>query len=179
MVLSPAVSQWADLIQQASIESGVSAPLIAAVVTQESSGNANAVSSGGAQGLMQLIPSTARSLGVSNSFDPIQNLRGGAAYLRGLLDKYAQNVSLALAAYNAGPGAVDRYGGIPPYPETQQYVSRVTAYAAALANDFAAQPPVDVAGVTSGPDVLPSAPSVPLYWWLMGGAALAGLLYVL
>ena len=101
--------------------------LIKAVIERESGGNPHTVSSKGAKGLMQLMDGTARELGVSNSFDPGQNIQGGARYLRQMLDRFDGDLELALAAYNAGPGTVERYGGVPPYEETQQYVSRVKA----------------------------------------------------
>lgn len=99
--------------------------LLASVIRQESDGHSLAVSRAGAQGLMQLMPKTAAELGVSNSFAPGQNINGGAAYLNALLTKYHDNLALALAAYNAGPAAVDRWHGIPPYRETRLYVARV------------------------------------------------------
>jgi len=99
--------------------------LLASVVKAESGGNARAVSRAGARGLMQLMPSTATGLGVDDSFKPDQNVRGGSTYLDQLLTRYHDNMALALAAYNAGPLAVDRYHGIPPYHETQAYVARV------------------------------------------------------
>jgi soluble lytic murein transglycosylase-like protein len=118
-------SSFADLIQEASAKYGVDADLISAVIQTESNFDSDAVSPAGAQGLMQLMPATARSLGVSDSLDPEQNVDGGVRLLRQLLDQYDGNTSLALAAYNAGPGAVAQYGGIPPYQETQTYVQRV------------------------------------------------------
>ena len=99
--------------------------LLASVIKAESGGNVHAVSRTGAKGLMQLMPSTASQLGVSDSFAPDQNLQGGSAYLDQLLSRYHENLALALAAYNAGPAAVDRYHGIPPYRETRNYVARV------------------------------------------------------
>ena len=96
--------------------------LIHSVIKVESNYNPNAVSSKGAQGLMQLIPSTANRFGVSNSFNPVENIQGGAKYLKYLLDLYGGSYPLALAAYNAGEGAVARYGGVPPYAETQTYL---------------------------------------------------------
>jgi soluble lytic murein transglycosylase-like protein len=91
----------------------------------ESNYDPNAVSPKGAQGLMQLIPATARRFGVSDAFNPSDNIQGGARYLKHLLELYKGDESLALAAYNAGEGAVSRYGGVPPYPETQDYVAKV------------------------------------------------------
>lgn len=99
--------------------------LLASVVKAESNGNAHAVSPKGAQGLMQLMPSTAADLGVQDTFRPEDNVRGGSAYLDWLLKRYNDNVALALAAYNAGPAAVDKYHGMPPYRETKLYVARV------------------------------------------------------
>lgn len=99
--------------------------LLESVIAVESGGNPTAVSPVGARGLMQLMPSTAARLGVKNSFAGTQNVRGGTAYLDSLLTRYHNNLALALAAYNAGPGAVDRWHGIPPYPETRRYVARV------------------------------------------------------
>lgn len=99
--------------------------LLASVIKAESGGNAHAVSRTGARGLMQLMPATAATLGVEDSFRPDQNVHGGTAYLDSLLQRYHDNLPLALAAYNAGPGAVDKYHGIPPYRETRAYVARV------------------------------------------------------
>ena len=99
--------------------------LLASVVKAESDGNPLAKSHTGAQGLMQLMPKTAADHGVTNSYEPEQNVRGGAAYLDELLTRYHEDLTLALAAYNAGPAAVDRYHGVPPYHETRAYVARV------------------------------------------------------
>ena len=107
---------------------GVDASLIKAVIHAESGYNPNAVSHKGASGLMQLMPGTAKSLKVSNSFDPKDNVEGGVKYLRFLLDTFHGDVSLALAAYNAGLSKVAKYGGIPPYAETRTYVNRVLSY---------------------------------------------------
>lgn len=122
----PASIPYADLINSAAARTGVPGELLAAVAKQESGFNPHAVSPAGAQGLMQLMPGTARGLGVANSFDPAQAIDGGARLLRSLLDKFG-STELALAAYNAGPGAVSRYGGIPPYRETQNYVRNIMA----------------------------------------------------
>jgi len=102
--------------------------LVKAVIKAESNYNPQSLSSKGAQGLMQLIPETARLMKVSDPFDPAENIRGGSNYLRLMLDQFSGNLDLALAAYNAGPNAVQRHGGIPPYTETRQYVQRVRQY---------------------------------------------------
>jgi soluble lytic murein transglycosylase-like protein len=113
------------LLTKAGTAYNLDADLLASVVRAESAGHARAVSRAGAQGLMQLMPGTASDLGVSNSFAPNENIQGGTAYLNTLLRKYNDNLQLALAAYNAGPAAVDRWHGIPPYRETRAYVARV------------------------------------------------------
>jgi len=112
-------------IDQVAHDNGVDPSLVKAVALVESGFNPKAVSNKGARGLMQLLPSTAKRYGVSDLHDPYQNLRAGAAHLRDLLDEFDGNVTLALAAYNAGSGAVHRYGGVPAYQETQQYVKKI------------------------------------------------------
>lgn len=119
--------QISQLVDEASLSSGTPPGLVRAVMMAESDGDPSAISLAGAQGLMQLMPGTAQSCGVADPFDPQQNVRCGARYLKVLLDRYHDNVTLAVAAYNAGPGAVDRYHGVPPYPETRAYVARVIA----------------------------------------------------
>ena len=120
-----------ELVQQAGRRYGVDPKLIHAVIRQESNYNPFAVSRKGARGLMQLIPETADRFGVSDIFDPAENVAGGVKYLRHLLDLYDGDRQLTLAAYNAGEAAVERAQGIPPYPETEDYVSRVSRFYAA------------------------------------------------
>lgn len=120
----PATTPYADLFQRAGATHGVDPSLLVAVARQESGFDPSAVSPAGAQGLMQLMPGTAAGLGVSNPFDPGQAIDGGARMLGDLLSRFG-SVELALAAYNAGPGAVLRYDGVPPYPETQAYVKSI------------------------------------------------------
>jgi hypothetical protein len=121
--LSPA--DLHEMLAVAGQQHNVDADLLASVVKAESNGNTRAVSRAGARGLMQLMPGTAAEQGVNDSFSADQNVRGGSAYLNELLIRYHDNVALALAAYNAGPAAVDKYRGIPPYHETRAYVARV------------------------------------------------------
>jgi soluble lytic murein transglycosylase-like protein len=126
----PADVPFGAEITAAAKKHGIDPALLAGLVKQESGFNPNAGSPAGARGLTQLMPGTAAGLGVSNVLDPIQNLDGGAKYLRQQLDAFGGDVTRALAAYNAGPGAVQRYGGVPPYAETQNYVRIVQANAA-------------------------------------------------
>lgn len=119
---------YSSIIKQAAEKYNLSEKLISSVIRQESNFNSNDVSRSGAQGLMQLMPGTAKFLGVSNSFDPYQNVMGGAKYLRQMLNQFDGNIEHALAAYNAGPGNVKKHGGIPPFKETQQYVTKVLGY---------------------------------------------------
>lgn len=114
-----------DLISKYAEKNGLDEDFVKAVINQESGFNPKATSRCGAMGLMQLMPSTAQGLGVTNAYDAEQNIEGGTKYLKGLMDRFDNNKSLALAAYNAGPNAVKKYGGIPPYAETQNYVKNV------------------------------------------------------
>lgn len=120
----------APIFAQAAAKTGVPEALIKAVARAESGFRVTAASPAGAEGIMQLMPGTARGLGVTNSMDPEQNILGGARYLKQMLTRFDGDVKLALAGYNAGPNAVARYGGVPPYKETQNYVVKVGGYAA-------------------------------------------------
>ena len=122
-----AKKQFQSYINVAAEKYGVETELTEAVILAESSFNPSATSHKGAMGLMQLMPGTAKDLGVSDAYDPKQNIDGGVKYLKGLLDTYDGNRQLALAAYNAGPEAVNKYNGIPPYQETQNYVRKIEA----------------------------------------------------
>lgn len=114
-----------QMLAKAGVQHNIDADLLASLVHAESGGNARAVSRAGARGLMQLMPGTAAQLGVTDSFRPEENIRGGADYLNALLMQYRDNLALALAAYNAGPAAVARWHGVPPYRETRAYVARI------------------------------------------------------
>ncbi len=121
-------AEFDPIVKSVASEYGVDRNLVKAVIHAESGYNPNAVSPCGAQGLMQLMPKTAQGLNVPDSFDPKDNIRGGVRYLRFLLDTFKGDVTLALAAYNAGMSRVNQYGGVPPYEETRNYISRVLSY---------------------------------------------------
>jgi soluble lytic murein transglycosylase-like protein len=121
--------QFSDLINSAAQKYGVDPALLKGLIRQESNFNPNAKSPAGAAGLVQLMPGTAAALGVTNPLDPAQAIEGGAKYLSQQLKAFGNDPRKALAAYNAGPGAVQRYGGVPPYAETQNYVRSVMAFA--------------------------------------------------
>lgn len=124
---SAAGAPYGELIRAAAAKHGLDETLVTRLIAAESNFNPRAVSRKQAHGLMQLLPKTAAQYAVANVFDPAQNIEGGTHYLKDLLEKYCGNVSFALAAYNAGPDMVERYGGIPPFAETQNYVKKITA----------------------------------------------------
>lgn len=117
--------EWASVAAPIAARYNLDTELVLRVIEAESGGNPRAVSPKGAMGLMQLMPETARALGVSDPFDPVQNIEGGVRYLSHLLQRFGGDLRLALAAYNAGPGRVQQYGGVPPFPETQRYLERI------------------------------------------------------
>jgi soluble lytic murein transglycosylase-like protein len=142
-----------EAVDRIAQQNQLSPRLVHSVIQVESNYDPNAVSPKGAQGLMQLIPSTARRFGVSDVFDPADNIQGGARYLKYLLGIYKGDESLALAAYNAGEGAVSRYGGVPPFPETRDYVAKVRQRLAA-----ATEPPPPASNALPAPEE--TAPAV-------------------
>ncbi len=123
-----AAARFDDLVRAAAAREGLDPSLVRAVVRAESNFDPQAVSPAGAKGLMQLTDATARSLGVTDVFDPAQNVAAGTRYLKQLLARFGGDLPRALAAYNAGPGAVEQYGGVPPFAETEQYVRRVLGF---------------------------------------------------
>src|SRR5262249_49409735 len=135
-----------EMIRQAAERYGLSPELVESVIRVESNFEPRAVSSKGARGLMQLMPATAKLLGVRDSFDAHQNIDGGTRHLRNLIDRYRGDLSLPLAAYNAGAEAVARYGGIPPFTETQAYVTRILKFVGGFAGPAIAE------AAESGPD---------------------------
>src|SRR3954468_23966298 len=130
----PSGTPYGTEITASARRNGLDPALLAGLIKQESGFNANARSGAGAQGLTQLMPGTAAGLGVTDPLDPGQAIEGGAKYLKQQLDRFGGDVARGLAAYNAGPGAVQRFGGVPPYAETQNYVRAVQANAAAFRN---------------------------------------------
>jgi soluble lytic murein transglycosylase-like protein len=127
------VNTYTPIIREAAEKHGVDENLLKAVIATESAGNPRARSAADAKGLMQLIDSTAQSVGVTNIWNPRDNIMGGAKYLGQMMARFSGNVERALASYNAGPGAVEKHGGIPPFRETQAYVGRVMEYLKAFA----------------------------------------------
>lgn len=125
IMVAPTKEEMHEMLAHAGAAHHIDEDLLASVVRAESGGQVRAVSRTGAKGLMQLMPGTANAMGVNDAFKPEQNIAGGTAYLDALLTRYHDNVAFALAAYNAGPGAVDKYHGVPPYHETREYVARV------------------------------------------------------
>ena len=131
----PAYLAYDDIIEKAAETHGVDSDLIHAVIQTESAFNPKAVSPVGAQGLMQLMPALQQDLGVLDAFDPVQNVMAGTQYLKKLLDRHKGDVALALASYNAGPGNVTKYKGVPPFKETRNYVKKIKALLEESAGD--------------------------------------------
>lgn len=125
--LNERIGEFKDVISSAASENGIDMNLIKAVIAAESAGKPDAVSNAGAKGLMQIMDGTANELGIENVFNPIENIQGGSKYLKNMIDKFG-NLDLGLAAYNAGAANIDKYGGIPPFPETQSYIKKVKNY---------------------------------------------------
>jgi soluble lytic murein transglycosylase-like protein len=140
---------YSDLIQAAAAKYGLDADVLKGLIKQESGFNPNAGSPAGAQGLTQLMPATAASLGVTDVHDPAQAIDGGAHYLKMQLDRFGGDYTKALAAYNAGPGAVQRFGGVPPYAETRNYVTKVLGYADAFRQQQGGAQPAQAVTSTS------------------------------
>ena len=138
------INQFHETIVKASLDNDLDPALVYAVIQKESSGNPNVISSTGAKGLMQLMDGTAGDLGVKNSFDPEENIQGGTSYLKQMLDRFDGNLKLALAAYNAGPSNVERFGGIPPFEETRNYVKRVLEFYESYKSAFDVEPRANV-----------------------------------
>jgi len=122
------INAYDDIIREASLHHGMQFELIKALIHAESNFNPNAISQSGAIGLMQIMPDNLNAFGIRDPFDPRDNIMGGTRYLKQLMKKYDSDLSLSLAAYNAGPGAVDKYQDIPPFPETENYVEKVLTY---------------------------------------------------
>jgi len=133
-------SAYDAMIEQAAQRNGLDPAVLHGLIQQESAFNPNAQSAAGASGLTQLMPGTASSLGVANPLDPAQSIEGGARYLSQMMAQFGGNTSEALAAYNAGPGAVQQYGGVPPYAETESYVTKVMGYAETYRREHPASP---------------------------------------
>lgn len=164
-LVAPSGDELLPLIERHAMSRGLDPRLVRAVVQVESGYNPAAVSSQGAMGLMQLMPATARELDVASPFEPDENLRGGTEYLSGLIDRFGGDATLALAAYNAGPGAVARYGGVPPYPETVAYVRNVLSLWRGEAAPGVEPAVVPAVGAASGTPMPPARPVV----WRTGG----------
>jgi len=122
------LSNYDKIINDAAKTYDISPSLIKSIISVESSANPNALSSSGAKGLMQLMDGTSKELGIKNSYNPLENIKGGTEYIKKMLDSYGGNLETALAAYNAGPGNVDKYNGIPPFSETEKYIEKVKMY---------------------------------------------------
>ena len=165
-LVAPAADDLLPLIERHALDRGLDPRLVRAVVQVESGYNPAAVSNKGAMGLMQLMPATALDLDVTSPFEPAENLRGGTEYLSGLLERFGGDITLALAAYNAGPGAVARYGGVPPYPETVAYVENVLALWQGGAAPAVAPAVRPAFGAAPGAPLPPARPVT----WRTGGA---------
>ena len=156
-------TQYDGMIEQAALRNGVDPALLHGLIQQESGFDPSSQSSAGAAGLTQLMPATASSLGVANPLDPAESIEGGARYLGSLLREFGGNQTDALAAYNAGPGAVRQYGGVPPYAETQDYVTKVLGYAEAWRSGHPAMtgaaPAPAMTGATPAPAMTGATPA--------------------